>query len=55
MQTHICFLIEGAVDGTRTRDPRLGKPMLYQLSHYRKKRNCFGQFIAQGNYAFIIT
>ena len=25
----------GAVDGTRTRDPRLGKPMLYQLSHYR--------------------
>ena len=27
----------GAVDGTRTRDPRLGKPMLYQLSHYRKR------------------
>ena len=25
----------GAIDGTRTRDPRLGKPMLYQLSHYR--------------------
>ena len=24
-----------AIDGTRTRDPRLGKPMLYQLSHYR--------------------
>ena len=24
-----------AVDGTRTRDPRLGKPMLYQLSYYR--------------------
>ncbi len=24
-----------AVDGARTRDPRLGKPMLYQLSHYR--------------------
>ena len=26
----------GAVNGTRTRDPRLGKPMLYQLSYYRK-------------------
>ena len=29
----ITFL--GAVNGTRTRDPRLGKPMLYQLSYYR--------------------
>ena len=27
-----------AVSGTRTRDSRLGKPMLYQLSYYRK--NC---------------
>ena len=27
--------ISRAIDGTRTRDPRLGKPMLYQLSHYR--------------------
>ena len=27
----------GAVNGTRTRDPRLGKPMLYQLSYYRRK------------------
>ena len=25
-----------AVDGARTRDPGLGKPMLYQLSYYRK-------------------
>ena len=25
----------GAVNGARTRDPRLGKPMLYQLSYYR--------------------
>ena len=29
------FLINGAVDGTRTRDPQLGKLMLYQLSYYR--------------------
>ena len=26
---------EGAVSGTRTRDPQLGKLMLYQLSYYR--------------------
>ena len=25
----------GADDGTRTRDPHLGKVMLYQLSHVR--------------------
>jgi len=25
----------GAENGTRTRDPRLGKPMLYQLSYFR--------------------
>ena len=29
------FLLFGAEYGTRTRDPRLGKPMLYQLSYYR--------------------
>ena len=29
------FSIEGAVSGTRTRDPQLGKLMLYQLSYYR--------------------
>ena len=27
----------GAEDGTRTRDPHLGKVMLYQLSHFRSK------------------
>ena len=30
----------GAVNGTRTRDPRLGKPMLYQLSYYRVVSAC---------------
>ena len=29
--------MQGAVNGTRTRDPRLGKPMLYQLSYYRNE------------------
>ena len=33
--THL-FSKEGAVSGTRTRDPQLGKLMLYQLSYYRK-------------------
>ena len=28
----------GAEDGTRTRDPHLGKVMLYQLSHFRPNR-----------------
>lgn len=28
-------LIFRAVDGVRTRDPQLGKLMLYQLSYYR--------------------
>ena len=32
------FSIEGAVSGTRTRDPQLGKLMLYQLSYYRRAR-----------------
>ena len=27
--------MNGAEDGTRTRDPHLGKVMLYQLSHFR--------------------
>ena len=28
-------MFSGAKDGIRTRDPRLGKAMLYQLSHFR--------------------
>src|SRR3954454_18974042 len=31
---------EEAGDGTRTRDPWLGKPMLYQLSYSRGSRDC---------------
>jgi cupin domain len=29
------FANPGAEDGTRTRDPDLGKVVLYQLSHFR--------------------
>lgn len=29
-----------AVNGARTRDPELGKLMLYQLSYYRKCSEC---------------
>ena len=34
-----------ADDGIRTRDPNLGKVVLYQLSHVRK--NCSGQTTAR--------
>src|SRR5262249_3012896 len=33
---------DGAEDGTRTRDPHLGKVMLYQLSHFRPNRRPAG-------------
>ena len=38
----ISLLIIRAVSETRTRDPQLGKLMLYQLSYYRifKLNNC---------------
>ena len=46
--THL-FSKEGAVSGTRTRDPQLGKLMLYQLSYYRicecKYRHLFHLFL----------
>ncbi len=31
----------GAENETRTRDPNLGKVMLYQLSYFRKKKKMF--------------
>ena len=31
-------MISGADNGVRTRDPHLGKVMLYQLSHVRARR-----------------
>ena len=33
----MCHGRDGAEDGTRTRDPHLGKVMLYQLSHFRPR------------------
>src|SRR6056297_298828 len=36
----------GAKDGIRTRDPRLGKAMLYQLSHFRISTAYSKQFAA---------
>ena len=35
VEKSISLLIVGAVSETRTRDPQLGKLMLYQLSYYR--------------------
>ncbi len=39
------ILIFGAENETRTRDPNLGKVMLYQLSYFRifPKRDCKGR------------
>src|SRR6266699_5459650 len=39
----------GAEDGTRTRDPHLGKVMLYQLSHFRIAS---GGISERANYSF---
>ncbi len=33
------FDLAGAENGTRTRDPQLGKLMLYQLSYFRVLKN----------------
>ena len=39
---------KGAVDGARSRDLRLGKPTLYQLSYYRKALAKIIQFMPVG-------
>ena len=36
----------GAEDGTRTRDPNLGKVMLYQLSYFRLNVSLAGGWFA---------
>ena len=35
----------GAKDGTQTRDPQLGRLMLYQLSYFRKTNLLFYQLL----------
>lgn len=32
------YLIQRAENGTQTRDPQLGRLVLYQLSYFRKKK-----------------
>ncbi len=34
-------------DGARTRDPNLGKVLLYQLSHFRAQGDILGKFLAK--------
>ena len=34
----MCYSVERAENGTRTRDPNLGKVVLYQLSYFRKNQ-----------------
>ena len=47
-----CLIFKRAENGTRTRDPQLGKLMLYQLSYFR--RDCFlcSENIGKGNEIF---
>ena len=47
----VCGMQEGfrAKNGTRTRDPDLGKVVLYQLSYFRVGQSCFA--IAVQSYA----
>ncbi len=47
----------GAEDGTRTRDPNLGKVMLYQLSYFRSisillGEACLSLLHCKGNASF---
>ena len=41
----------GADDGTRTRDPHLGKVMLYQLSHIRTLHTVYSNRSALKNHS----
>ena len=36
LQQHVVFLRRGAEDGAQTRDPQLGRLVLYQLSYFRR-------------------
>ena len=44
-----------ADDEIRTRDPHLGKVMLYQLSHIRRLRSNFSKTIAGSDTAIVPT
>ena len=42
LQQHVVFLRRGAEDGAQTRDPQLGRLVLYQLSYFRKQKEWAG-------------
>ena len=46
------FLIVGAKNGTRTRDPDLGKVVLYQLSYFRSGQPLFFRLRCKGRHNF---
>ena len=46
------LLTFGAENETRTRDPNLGKVMLYQLSYFRKSRRNFPFWDCKGTNIF---
>ena len=45
------YLIQRAENGTQTRDPQLGRLVLYRLSYFRK---CIGPHTSRTHYAFSI-
>ena len=47
-----CLIFKRAENGTRTRDPQLGKLMLYQLSYFRRFFSLYSENIGKGNEIF---
>ena len=47
-----CLIFRRAEDGAQTRDPQLGKLMLYQLSYFRRCFSLYSENIGKGNEIF---
>ena len=47
-----CLIFKRAEDGAQTRDPQLGKLMLYQLSYFRRCFSLYSENIGKGNEIF---
>ena len=47
-----CLIFRRAASEARTRDPQLGKLMLYQLSYFRRFFSLYSENIGKGNEIF---
>ena len=47
-----CLIFRRAASEARTRDPQLGKLMLYQLSYFRRCFSLYSENIGKGNEIF---